>query len=291
MESPTMKIRFTALLVPTLATLFAASNAFCDTVIYQRTNTDNIEFPRFDPSMGTLDSVMLEITMLGGSTNASGTHSHGSQQFVSSNVFNAGVGGLGGGFSTRNYQTSNVNTVPHGYTSQGYSGSGINIGSFSGSTNGGPGHVHNVTVSSIGPVQVGSTSFRWRVNAATNSAGFHGHTFNSQTKNLNFNSQLELDALTGLSDLIITAGSFNVDSDGTHTHNLGGFTIPVSTSAGTFNYTFSPSTTNSGGAHNHTIDPRFNVTATYMFTAIPEPATGMLLCGALVGLAVVRKRR
>ena len=286
-----MKIRITALLVPTLATLFAASNAFCDTVVYQRTNTDNIEIPRFDPSMGTLDSVMLEITMLGGSTNSNGSHSHGSRQFVSTNVFNAGVGGLGGGFSTRNYQTSSVNAVPHSFVSQGYAGGGINIGSFSGSTNSGPGHTHNVTVSSIGPVQVGSTSFRWRVNAATNSAGTHGHSFNSQTKNLNFNSQLELDALTGLSDLVITAGSFGVASNGNHSHNLNGFTIPVSTSAGTFNYTFASSQTNTGGNHNHVIDPRFNVTATYMFTAIPEPATSMLLCGALVGLAVVRKRR
>lgn len=228
--------------------------------------------------------------MRSGSTSSGGTHSHGSRTLTSTNFRNTSTTTLNGSFSGFATTSTVASAGSHDFTTPEYSLGSIDIGSFSGTTNAAPGHSHTVQIVSQGPLRVGTTSWRWRANVSTQSSGTHTHTFDGQAKSILVTNPTQLNALKGTSDFVISAGDFDVDSDGSHSHGVSSFNVNASTSAGSLAFSFPTSSVFTAGSHSHTIDPRFDVVATYNFTAVPEPSTANALAALAMGMLCYRRR-
>lgn len=277
-------------LVVLMATATAPANAAL--VFETRSNTNNIEIPRFNPALGTLQSVSLNVTMQSGTTTSSGSHDHTSKLVISNNsVSNDDYDP----FATMSIGTSAAGGIHnHSFVTPFYSGAGISLGTFSGTSGVSGSHNHQLNISYQG-FQASGTNERLRVMIdSIPTTSLPGHSIASATKSLSFTGG-NVTPFEGLSDVVISAGSFLLNSSGQHTHNYTPFSVTLDESGpfgtGSDTFFFSGGTLNTTGIHSHTFDPTFTVTAAFEFAAIPEPSlAGVFLLGTL-GLASRHRRR
>ncbi len=271
-----------------LALLISVQPARAEFLTVTRSNTDDIVVPRFDTSLGILSSVSLEVTLLSGVTSNSGVHSHSSVTLSSTNTFASAPQGFTPLFSP----TTSGGSHEHPITTPAYSGDGLDIGSFSLTTGNGSSHTHALTITPTTPQLVGLFPGAWvaRVIVSLNSTGGLTHNYGTQTKNLSLSGGDLAPFTMGAGDITIPSGLSNVSGVGSHSHILsfqGGVQLNPSSGATAF---FSGQSPVAGG-HSHSYDPRFTVTATFEYAAVPEPSTLALASGAAVGLLLVARRR
>ncbi|MEM7456840.1 MAG: hypothetical protein AAF456_21025 [Planctomycetota bacterium] len=270
-------------IIATIIVAFVSFQAGVSADMYTdtRTNTEDIVIPAFNQSLGTLESVDLRVVMQAGSTTANGGHTHVPRVLVSTNQE---FGNGSGNFNPFNINTLSVPATNHSFASS-YAGGGLNFGTFNGTTSVDGGHFHVAQVSSAGTIQDGFF-YRLRVSVNPFGAPNHTHTYNPIAKNFNYVSAGELAAFLGAGDLVITDNPVFTSTNGNHNHNINAFNVV----SGGDNFSFAPSTTNSTTPHNHSFDPRWSVTATFTYSAIPEPAS-MLIPVTFAAIAGLRRRR
>lgn len=264
-----------------VALALAAVSADAALVVETRTDTNDIQVPRFNPALGTLQSVTLDVTMQSGVSAPSGAHDHTDKVVVSNNSV-----------SSDSYEPFTPFTIGtsspagnhnHPFSTPFYGGGGVVIGSFAGTTVASGSHNHQLTISFDG-FQPSGLDERLRVRIGSSaSPDFHEHNVSSAIKSLSFTGG-GVTPFEGLSDLVIPAGSFTFNAAGNHTHSYAPFSVMLdedSPFGGTDTFHFSGGQLNSIGFHNHAFDPRFSVTATFEYAAIPEPSlAGVFLIGA-----------
>jgi hypothetical protein len=94
----------------------------------------------------------------------------------------------------------------------------------------------------------------------------------------------DLSPFLSLSEILIPAGNISTKSSGAHNHLLPAFSAD--------GWNFSGGTVPNSGSHTHDLNPRFDVIATFSYTAVPEPtslAISFIGAGLLGGF--VRRRR
>ena len=251
------------------------------------TDTANIAIPVFDTSLGTLNSVELQVTLRSGLTNPGGGHSHSSYTVLSSNIKsnpNVSSGGV-------NLTTSTSGSVSYSVVTPVYSGGGLSVGSFNFGFSG-PSHSHSVSVSTQGLQQVGPSEFRAVAGVSIGSSSSFSGSYSAQTTNLLYTGG-DIIPFLGPTDITIGAGPVNTNTVSSHSHNLSAFAITVSSDVGPWVWNFSSTTVPSGGSHFLTLVPRFDTVTTFHFTPIPEPSSVLLLafgCASLLAGAFNRRR-
>lgn len=255
-------------------------------LMVSRINTDDIVVPRFDTGLGTLTSVNLEVTLLGGLTSNSGNHSHGPVTLSSTNVFSSAPSNFSPAFTP----TTTGGGHSHSMITPAYSGSGLNIGSFSLPPVTGSSHTHTLSITPTTPQLLG-LSGNWvaRVIVSLNPAGNSAHSYPSETKNLLLSGSELAPFTTGTGDITIPAGTSSLGSSGSHQHGLS-FFGNVQLSAGGFASASFSNNSPFAGSHSHSYDPQFNVVATFEYTPIPEPATATLAATAACALVFYGSR-
>lgn len=274
-----------------------ASVASAAIITESRLDTSDIVIPVFNTSLGTLTNVSLTVTLKAGTTSIGGGHDHATISLQSSNTLTMSsfgfppIGGFGGGTTTSTTTPGHTHSV----LTPGYSGGGLNLGTFSFSTDLEGGHSHVVNYSYLGLTQVGPTS--WRAVAQFDPQPFAGGTatYGGETKGFGFSGAF-VSPFLAASDIVIGAAGFSTSLAGTHNH-LVSFnpTVSAGFSPGFWTWNFS-GTLPAVGDHSLTLDPRFDVVAEFTYTepqAVPEPGSMVLLGTGFLGMIGqgVRRRR
>jgi hypothetical protein len=279
----------TAALVVLMA---AQSSAAWLTHTETRTGGDII-IPRFDIERARLMSVSLQVTMLPATTSLGGGHGHPATSILSNNSI--GTNGMTP-LSTFTVISSTNMGHAHEFSTPDYSASGIQLGTFNGTTALSEPHSHSVRYGFQELDRVGiSLSWRVRVSVTPLPVAHTTHTFSGQSKSFVFDDG-DTTPFEGYSDLVIPAGEFLVEPFDRHAHSVAPISIPMSTSLGMRSFAFRGVSLLQAEPHTHAIDPSFNVTATFSYIAVPEPATktnivvGLILAGLCCRTSLTARR-
>ena len=250
--------------------------AWADMVTATILDSDDIVIPVFNTSLGTLNSVSLTVTLRSGASANGGGHDHSNYTLVSSNAINTGAFG---GFAPFSLPADPVGSTTHFAPTPLYSGGGLTIGQFNLSLLSAGFHGHTATVSFIRAQQVGPTAFRAIASIDTAVDSGHAHSYFPTSTGQTLSGS-NVAPFLGPTNIVIPAGAFTTFMDSSHNHFLTSFGQTVGSALGPFTFFFPASSGPSVGSHVHTIDPRFDVIATFDYTAVPEAS--QIFAGSLI---------
>ena len=271
------------------ASMFAlGESARGATLIENRSASNAIPVPRFDPALGTLTDVEFRVTLVGGTTNIGLPHNHVFDP-APFNVPNNIAPGQTIDFPPLNSTTNGTHN--HTVNTGNFSANGLTVPNFNFTVSTTGSHSHTVDFPLQQVVPGGILNIPATISTAQ---GTLEHSFSSQVQVLNFSGGgVTPFLLGGTSDFFIPTGPLNANINGAHTHSVDPpprtlNTIPF----GTTSINLPPVLSMTSGNHGHTIDPRWQTRTTFTFTpVIPEPATALLATMAAIGLAAMRRTK
>ncbi|MFO0788404.1 MAG: hypothetical protein U0805_03035 [Pirellulales bacterium] len=228
-------------------------------------NSDDLVVPVFDSSLGTLTGVSLSIVLLPGNTIAGGAHDHATFPVYSSNVIETS---LVNPFTPFQLTIDPTGSTNHSAMLPVYSGGGLTFAPFTVPLYPSGYHGHSANVAFAGMQQIGFNAYRMvaSIDATPDSAG-HAHSYSATGITQNYSGSDVVPFLAS-SNIVIPAGPFFTYPDGGHAHSTPPFSQTVNTAVGNRTLYFSSSQVPGVSGHDHQIDPRFDVTATFTYDPV-----------------------